>query len=70
MLPATVKEIMVQSRKLIVYWVTTYIDNIFIILKDTWTLQMGYPLITVVRDYAAGTAQVTQVCSHGHVNKQ
>merc|ERR1712038_1268486 len=29
-------------------------------IMDTWTLQMGFPVITVTRDYASGTADVRQ----------
>lgn len=28
---------------------------------DTWTVQAGYPVIHVVRDYAAKTAKISQV---------
>ncbi len=27
---------------------------------DPWTIQMGYPLITVERDYRAGTVTLSQ----------
>lgn len=30
-------------------------------ILDTWTYKMGYPVITVTRDYATGGALVTQV---------
>ena len=30
-------------------------------IMDTWTLQTGYPMILVDRDYESGTAMVTQV---------
>ena len=30
-------------------------------IMDTWTLQMGYPLITITRNYESGNAVVTQV---------
>lgn len=30
-------------------------------LMKTWTLQSGYPVINVTRNYANGTATVTQV---------
>ncbi|XP_014280242.1 aminopeptidase N isoform X2 [Halyomorpha halys] len=29
-------------------------------VMDTWTVQTGYPLVTVVRDYEKGTAKLTQ----------
>ena len=29
-------------------------------VMDTWTLQMGFPLVSVSRDYEARTASVTQ----------
>ncbi|KAH8232363.1 hypothetical protein KR032_004784 [Drosophila birchii] len=29
-------------------------------IMDTWTLQTGYPVISVIRDYAAGSAEITQ----------
>lgn len=29
-------------------------------IMDTWTLQTGYPVITVTRDYGAGSARVHQ----------
>ncbi|XP_066290306.1 aminopeptidase N-like [Branchiostoma lanceolatum] len=29
-------------------------------VMDTWTLQMGYPVVTMTRDYTRGTAEVTQ----------
>ena len=28
---------------------------------DTWTLQMGYPVVKVERNYRDGTAQLSQV---------
>ena len=28
---------------------------------DTWTLQTGFPLITVKRNYDSGTAKISQV---------
>lgn len=30
-------------------------------IMDTWTYKMGYPVITVTRDYQTGDAFVTQV---------
>ena len=30
-------------------------------ILDTWTYKMGYPVITVTRDYATGGALVSQV---------
>lgn len=30
-------------------------------IMDTWTFKMGYPLITVNRNYQTGGADVTQV---------
>ena len=30
-------------------------------IMDTWTYKMGYPVVHVTRDYAAGTALVIQV---------
>ena len=30
-------------------------------IMDTWTLQMGFPVINVERDYASNTATITQV---------
>ena len=32
-------------------------------VMDTWTLQTGFPLITVTRDYDAGSAKISQVLS-------
>ncbi|XP_078688075.1 aminopeptidase N-like [Branchiostoma floridae x Branchiostoma belcheri] len=29
-------------------------------VMDTWTLQMGYPVVSLTRDYGRGTAQATQ----------
>ena len=30
-------------------------------IMDTWTLQMGFPVVTVTRDYKAKTAMLEQV---------
>ena len=30
-------------------------------IMDTWTLQMGYPVVKVERNYRDGTAQLSQV---------
>ena len=30
-------------------------------IMDTWTLQMGFPLITITRNYSDSTASVSQV---------
>lgn len=30
-------------------------------IMDTWTLQMGFPLITIIRNYTQGTAHIQQV---------
>ena len=32
-------------------------------VMDTWTVQTGYPIITVTRDYQNGTAHLTQASS-------
>jgi aminopeptidase N len=29
-------------------------------IMDTWTLQMGFPVVTAVRDYAEGTVELSQ----------
>lgn len=31
-------------------------------IMDTWTLQTGFPVVTVIRDYNNGAATLTQVC--------
>jgi len=31
-------------------------------IMDTWTLQTGFPLLTVTRDYDKNTITITQVC--------
>lgn len=33
-------------------------------IMDTWTLQTGFPVITVIRNYDRNTALVSQVSSH------
>ena len=30
-------------------------------VMDTWTLQMGFPVVTVSRDYGTGSARLAQV---------
>lgn len=32
-------------------------------IMDTWTLQTGYPVITVTRDYQKKNANIIQVCN-------
>lgn len=39
-------------------------------VMDFWTLQTGYPLITVQRDYEKGTVTVSQVINVFHFFKQ
>lgn len=36
---------------------------------DSWTLQVGYPVVTVTRDYDSGTANLTQVRIFGSLYK-
>lgn len=33
-------------------------------IMDTWTLQAGYPVLKVIRDYSANTVTLSQVLSH------
>ena len=34
---------------------------------DTWTYKMGFPVITVTRDYTTGAATVEQVNKHANL---